>query len=212
VSNVVSTYQLKSRFQSLLRPLAAALYRAGVTANQITISACLISVALGVAALCYTERNYMFLLISFWCLLRMAANALDGMLAREFGQASRLGAVLNELGDVISDIALYLPFAWLAGSQPWLVVAVVLLAVVSEFAGLLGAAIGNGRNSRGYAGPMGKSDRALVFGIVGLLVGCGVPLAALVNWIWATTLMLLILTVTNRARAAISQHHPGNTP
>ena len=106
-----STYQLKSRFQSLLRPLAATLYRAGVTANQVTVIACLISVALGAAALAYSERQperkYLFLLISFWCLLRMAANALDGMLAREFGQASRLGAVLNELSDVISDIALY---------------------------------------------------------------------------------------------------------
>ena len=37
----------------------------------------------------------------------MAFNAIDGMLAREFGQKSRLGAYLNELTDVVSDAALY---------------------------------------------------------------------------------------------------------
>ena len=44
----------------------------------------------------------------------MALNAIDGMLAREYGQKSRLGAYLNELGDVVSDAALYAPFALLA--------------------------------------------------------------------------------------------------
>jgi CDP-diacylglycerol--glycerol-3-phosphate 3-phosphatidyltransferase len=197
---VASTYLLKSRFQSLLRPVATQLYRAGVTANQITVVSCLISLAVGALAFCFSERNYLFLLISLWCLLRMAANALDGMLAREFGQASRLGAVLNEFGDVISDIALYLPFVFVAGSQPWLVVAVIVMALLSEFAGLLGAALGN---ERGYDGPMGKSDRALAFGVIGLLAGCGVPLAAFINWIWAAILVLLLLTIINRSRAAV---------
>jgi CDP-diacylglycerol--glycerol-3-phosphate 3-phosphatidyltransferase len=188
--------------------LATQLYRAGVTANQITLGACLISLAIGVLALCYPEHNYLFLLISLWCLLRMAANALDGMLAREFGQASRLGAVLNEFGDVISDIALYLPFAFLAGSRPGLVVAIVVLALLSEFAGLLGAALGN---ERGYDGPMGKSDRALVFGVIGLLAGCSVPLAAFINWVWVAALMLLLLTIFNRGRSAIAGRRSGNT-
>lgn len=198
---MASTYQLKTRFQSLLRPLAAWLYRAGVTANQITVCACVISVALGAAAIVFPERNALFILIAFWCLLRMAANALDGMLAREYAQASRVGAVLNEVGDVMSDIALYLPFAFVAGSQPWLVVAVILLAVLSEFTGLLGAALGG---ERSYAGPMGKSDRALVFGVVGLLAGCGLSLASFINLLWAGTALLLLLTIVNRARSAIA--------
>lgn len=199
----MSTYLLKSRFQSLLRPLAAWLHRAGVTANQITLGACVISLALGAAATILPDRNYLFLLISLWCLLRMAANALDGMLAREFGQASRLGAVLNELGDVISDIALYLPFAFIAGSQPWLVVVVIVLAVISEFTGLLGAAMGG---DRCYDGPMGKSDRALLFGIIALLVGCDIPLAGFIQLLWACTALLLLLTIFNRARSAIAGH------
>ena len=205
---MISTYQLKSRFQSLLRPLAAWLYRMGVTANQVTLSACLMSVTLGALALAYPERNYLFLLISFWCLLRMAANALDGMLARDFGQASPLGAVLNELGDVISDAALYLPFAFITGTHAGLIVAVVLLAVLSEFTGVLGAALGG---KRAYDGPMGKSDRALVFGVVGMIAGCATPMAAFINWVWTITLLLLVLTIVNRARSAITTHHKGAT-
>lgn len=194
---MISTYQLKSRFQSLLRPLAGRLHQAGVTANQVTISACLISVALGVLALSFPERNYLFLLISFWCLLRMAANALDGVLAREFGQASRLGAVLNEIGDVISDVALYLPFAFIAGSQSWLVAGVVFLAVCSELVGWLGTAM---MNERANHGPMGKSDRALVFGMIALLIGCGVSLASFINTLWLVVAFLLLWTLFNRGR------------
>ncbi len=204
---MISTYQLKSRFQSLLRPLAAYLFRAGITANQITVGACLVSVVLGAAAMAYSEHNYLFLMISFWCLLRMAANALDGMLAREFGQASRAGAVLNELGDVISDISLYLPFAFVAGSQPWLVVTVVLLAVCSEFTGWLGAVMGT---ERGNHGPMGKSDRALVFGIIALVIGCGIPVAPFIDTLWLAIAVLLLLTIINRSRFAFAARNAGN--
>jgi CDP-diacylglycerol--glycerol-3-phosphate 3-phosphatidyltransferase len=35
----------------------------------------------------------------------MALNAIDGMLAREHDMQSPLGAMLNELGDVLSDVA-----------------------------------------------------------------------------------------------------------
>jgi CDP-diacylglycerol---glycerol-3-phosphate 3-phosphatidyltransferase len=186
-----STYQLKSRFQSLLRPLAGTLHRVGVKANHVTVAACLMSVALGAWALLQPERTVVFLLIAFWCLLRMACNALDGMLAREFGQATRLGAWLNDIGDIVSDVMLYLPFAFVAGAHPWLVVAVVALAVASEAAGMLGG-------KRRYDGPMGKSDRALVFGVVALLAGLHVPLEAAINWIWAVMACLLLATIINR--------------
>jgi CDP-diacylglycerol--glycerol-3-phosphate 3-phosphatidyltransferase len=138
----------------------------------------------------------------------MAANALDGMLAREFGQASRLGAVLNEVGDMMSDVALYLPFAWLSGSQPWLVAAIVFLAVCSELVGWLGAAL---THERANHGPMGKSDRALVFGVIALLIGCGVSLAPIIHWLWLAILCLVLLTLFNRARHICTTRNTRNT-
>jgi phosphatidylglycerophosphate synthase len=103
----MSIYELKPRFQALLRPLTGAIQRAGVTANQVTVAACVVSVLLGALLAAAAGRRELFLLVPLWLLLRMALNAIDGMLAREFGQASPLGAYLNELGDVVSDAALY---------------------------------------------------------------------------------------------------------
>jgi len=106
----LSIYELKPRFQALLRPLVLRLYQAGVTANQVTITACLISLALGLwLFFAAPVRVGFFALIPLWMFLRMALNAIDGMLAREHGQKSALGALLNELTDVLSDAALYLP-------------------------------------------------------------------------------------------------------
>ena len=195
----MSIYALKPRFQALLRPLVGLLHRAGVTANQVTIAACAGSVALGVwLAL---DPGASFLLIPLWLAIRMALNAMDGMLAREFGQASPLGAYLNELGDVISDCALYAPFALLPGSDPWLVGAIVVLAIISEMAGVLAVSAGGARR---YDGPMGKSDRAFVFAVVGLLAGLGIPLEAAFDWLWAAVVVLLVLTIFNRVKRGVS--------
>ena len=42
-------------------------------------------------------------------------NAIDGLMAKERGQATPAGAVLNEISDVVADAALYLPFALVPG-------------------------------------------------------------------------------------------------
>ncbi len=74
--------------------------------------------------------------------VRMALNALDGMMAREHGMKSPAGAVLNELGDVVSDAGLYLPFALVPGVNATLVVLVVTLGIIGEMAGALGPLLG----------------------------------------------------------------------
>lgn len=198
----MSIYEIKPRFQALLRPLTAGLFRLGVTANQVTVAACVISVALGAVLAVTPRRTELFLLIPIWFFLRMALNAVDGMLAREFGQASALGAYLNELTDVISDAALYVPFALLPGSSPWLAALVIGLSIVSEMAGALGIAVGA---SRRYDGPMGKSDRAFVFGVLGLLVGLDVAVTPALNWIWAAMVILLVVTIANRIRKGLAE-------
>ena len=176
----ITIYELKPRFQELLRPLVRRLAAAGVTANQVTMLAMLISIAIGAFVWMRAESVWPFLLLPLWLFLRMALNAIDGMLAREFGQQSALGAYLNELSDVVSDAALYLPFAQLAPFGVTSVGLVILLAALSEMAGALGPMVGAPRR---YDGPMGKSDRAFVFGALALYVGLGGPLSADAYWI-----------------------------
>jgi len=195
----LTLYALKPRFQALLRPGVAALARAGITANQVTVATCVVSVALG-ATLAYAPRPGLFLLLPAWMLLRMALNAVDGMLAREFGQQSRLGGYLNELTDVIADSALFLPFALVAPFAPGWVVGVVLLAILSEYAGALGPMMGGARR---YDGPLGKSDRAFVFGALGLWLGLAGSLPEWIAWLMPVLCLLLAWTIVNRVRAGL---------
>ena len=196
----MSIYKLKSSFQNLLRPLVGRLASMGVTANQVTLIAAVVSVAIG-ALLVVNPAPALFALIPVWMFLRMGFNAIDGMLAREHGQKSPLGGYLNEITDVVSDAALYVPFALVAPfSLPWLA-AIVFLATLTEFAGVLGVAHGGGRS---YEGPMGKSDRALLFGALGALVASFGTLPA---WTWHIQPMVCVLlawTVVNRVRAGLT--------
>ncbi|MGQ7960180.1 CDP-alcohol phosphatidyltransferase family protein [Pseudomonas sp. SP16.1] len=197
-----SIYQLKPAFQNLLRPTVQRLYERGVSANQVTLAAAIASVLLGALLAIYSHLSWLFALIPLWMLLRMALNAVDGMLAREFGQQSSLGAYLNELCDLIADSALYLPFALLPGVSPWLVVLVVLLALISEYAGVLGPMVGA---SRRYDGPMGKSDRAFCFGVLGAGVASGLLPALWINVLLALILLLLLYTLYNRVRHGLAE-------
>ncbi len=195
-------YQLKPAFQNLLRPLVRRLAAAGATANQVTLAAFFLSAATGAMLFWQPGSRALLLAVPLVCFVRMALNAIDGMLAREFAQKSRLGAILNEIGDVLSDSVLYLPFAGVGALSAPLVVAVVLLAVVSEMTGVVAVQIGAARR---YDGPAGKSDRALVFGLLGLLGGCGLGLGAWANWLLLVEVALLALTIFNRACGALRE-------
>jgi CDP-diacylglycerol---glycerol-3-phosphate 3-phosphatidyltransferase len=194
-----SIYGLKPKFQKLLRPITDALARLGVSANQVTLFAMVLSFATGGTIFLLRSRRSL-LLLPFVLFLRMALNAIDGMLAREHNQKTSLGAILNELGDVFSDSALYLPFAVIPGFNPTLIVFIVLCAVFTEMTGLIGVQIGA---SRRYDGPMGKSDRAFVFGALALLLGLNLPIVRIVLYVLWTVLVLLLLTIMNRARTAL---------
>jgi CDP-diacylglycerol--glycerol-3-phosphate 3-phosphatidyltransferase len=191
---------LKPRFQSLLRPGVRGLARVGVTANQVTLAACLASVALGVF-LVFDSR--WILLLPPFLFVRMALNAVDGMLAREFGQKSRLGAYLNEITDVVADSFLYLPFAYLPGFDPLWIGVVIVLAVISEMTGVVGVMTGAGRR---YDGPMGKSDRAFLFGAMALWIGSGWPVPPVVSsWFPRLVAFLLGVTIVNRVRKGLAE-------
>ncbi|HEY4137501.1 MAG TPA: CDP-alcohol phosphatidyltransferase family protein [Casimicrobiaceae bacterium] len=196
----MSIYALKPRFQALLRPLAVQLARTGVTANGVTIAAAVVSIIVGAFVAWHAPDRTSFLLIPLWMFVRMALNALDGMLAREFGQQTRLGAFLNELGDVVSDAALYFPFAWIPPFSGAWVAAVIVFATMTEFAGAMGPTIGA---SRRYDGPFGKSDRAFAFGALGLWIGLGGPLPEWTAMLFPLFVVLLLATIVNRVHNAL---------
>ena len=130
---MATIYDLKPRFQALLRPVSDALVRAGLSANDVTLGALLLSVAHGAWIALMPASPWPLLLLPVTLFLRMAFNAIDGMMAKEHDQASAQGAVLNELSDVIADAALYLPFALIQGLDAPLVVLVVIAGIIARW-------------------------------------------------------------------------------
>jgi CDP-diacylglycerol---glycerol-3-phosphate 3-phosphatidyltransferase len=204
---VASIYDIKPAFQNLLRPLTRALASAGITANQVTATAAVLSIAVGACVLFAPASRWPLLVMPAFLFVRMALNAIDGMLAREHGMKSRLGAILNEIGDVVSDTALYLPLATAAGFafDAGLIIAAVILAIITEMTGVVAIQIGA---SRRYDGPMGKSDRAFAFGLLTLLVGLGVRPGRWLDVALAVIVGLLVITIWNRAHRALREPAP----
>lgn len=205
-----SVYQLKPRFLALLQPLTSTLAARGVTANQVTSLACLLSIGYGVtlALLLWQQQDaarWLWLGMPLFLFVRMALNAIDGQLAREHGQKSRLGGLLNEMGDVLADAALFAPLALVPGFGAWLIALFIWLALLTEYAGVLGLLI---QSSRRYEGPMGKSDRATLVGACGLWLGLGMtqPLAlTAMKGVLALACGLMLWTCYNRLRMALQQ-------
>lgn len=196
---MISIYNIKPKFQQLLRPILVKLHALGVTANGITWSAIILSFTIG-GLFYWKPSGFMLIVLPVALLLRMALNALDGMMAREYKMQSKKGELLNELGDVLADIALFLPLVLLPGLHPIVLFAFVILGVVNEFTGVLAKAI-NGE--RRYDGPMGKSDRALLVGIT-LLILYFVPSASsALNYIFGAGSLLLIISTAVRIKKSL---------
>ena len=101
-----------------------------------------------------------------------------------------------------ADAALYLPLALVTGVWPAAVVLVVVLAALTEYAGVLGPMVGA---SRRYDGPMGKSDRAFAFGVLATGVALGLLPAAWINGLLLLIAGLSILTLSNRVRQGLAE-------
>lgn len=199
---MATIYDLKPRFQALLRPIAARLVNAGATANGVTLAALIMSLAQGGAIAFWPESRWPLLLLPVTLFVRMALNAIDGIMAKEHDQKSNIGALFNEISDVVSDAALYLPFALIAGVNAPLVVLVVVASVIAEMTGVLGPMIGA---TRRYDGPFGKSDRAFGFGALAVLLGLGLSPGLWTTSVLAVMLVLAAVTVWNRARRAVAE-------
>ena len=199
----MSIYALKGRFQALLRPAVGGLFRRGITANAVTLAAAVVSLLVAAALWRWAPAQpLLYLALPGWMLLRMALNAIDGMLAREFGQQSRLGAYLNELCDVVADAALYLCLLSAPGVAAAALWALAWTAALSEYAGVLGLMVGA---SRRYDGPMGKSDRAFVIGVLGLLLALGWAGGTVVNGVAVAMAALCVATLWRRVRQGLRE-------
>jgi len=199
---LATIYGLKPMFQALLRPVAKALAEADLTANAVTVAALLLSIAQGAWIAFDPTSSLPLLVLPLTLFIRIVLNTIDGLMAKEHDLASPEGAVLNELCDVIADAALYLPFAFIPGVSPVLVVLVVVAGIIAEMTGALGPLIGAPRR---YDGPFGNSDRAFAFGLLALLIGLGFTAGLWTSIYLAVLLLLAVRTIFNRAHRIVAE-------
>jgi len=197
IGNMISIYKIKPAFQKLLTPILTGLHKLGVTANQITWVSILLSLAIGFAFWNAGNSRILFLALPIGLLVRMALNALDGMMARTYNQQTKKGELLNELGDIVSDVFIFFPLLVFETQIQHLIVGFICLSIVNEFAGLLGKVISGERR---YDGPMGKSDRALIIGLYGILSYFKVDFSSYSFWIFSVIVVLLVISTASRVR------------
>ncbi len=199
---MISVYDLKPAFQNLLRPLCNGFKHIGMTPNHVTVVAVVLSIVMGSFIYLFSESSWPLFVLPAFLFIRMALNAIDGMMAREYEMTTNMGTILNEIGDVVSDTVIYLPLALIPSVSALPVILFVVLSIISEMAGVVAVQIGGVRR---YDGPMGKSDRALAIGLLSLFIGFGaVPMTWISIILWILT-ALVIITIVNRCIKSIKE-------
>ncbi len=199
---MASVYDLKPKFQNTLRPLLKWLVTKKITPNVITLIALIGSISVGLLPLFGFFKIKLLLLWPIWLFVRMALNALDGMIAREFNMSSYRGFILNEAGDVISDLALYFPLIFVAPEAFLPITLFCVGAMFTEFCGILPKAAGLDRY---YQGPMGKSDRAFFVGILALVTAIFPHILMYWRLVFIVSFILTIITAANRIKKSFGQ-------
>ncbi|MBI2171411.1 MAG: CDP-alcohol phosphatidyltransferase family protein [Chloroflexi bacterium] len=167
----MNLYSIKPRFQQALRAVERPLVRRRVHPDVLTLSALGISILGGVALAASRWQPGLLLVIPVIVLLRLALNALDGMVAKDLGVARPWGEVLNEFSDRLSDVALFGGLAFVPKVELPVATAAIALMLLSSYAGILSKAAGGPRQ---YGGVMGKADRMLLLAaasVVAFIVG-----------------------------------------
>lgn len=199
---MISVYKIKPKFQKLLLPLLLLLRKIGVTPNHITVFSIIFSFFLGFLLLNASENNFLYLLVALGLLLRMALNALDGMMAKNYNLQSKSGEVLNEIGDIFSDVAIYFPLLYFENLRFEYVVIFIILSIINEFCGVLAKIISGERR---YDGPMGKSDRALFIGLLCIFLFFTIEVYHFLNYVLIFTIVLMMISSYLRLINAINK-------
>lgn len=192
-----SIYSLKPRFQRLLSPMRDYLVAKNISPNQITLVTCALCIGYALLIAWPLTSKYALLLLPVLLFVRMMLNALDGMVATSTDKQTPLGSVLNELCDVVSDIALFGSFLLLLPESQFMWIFLILSNLLTEFVAL---AVFQASHHRPHNGPFGKSDRAFYLGIMAIILFFLPKQILLIDCVIFVGCILSLLTILNRLK------------
>lgn len=196
-------YLQKGNFQKVVRWMAGS----WMTANQATVFGICFVVLTSIGfylGLTSNSYRWVLLLVPLFLIMRMAMNALDGMLAREYGTGSVAGEIFNEALDIVGDTICYGSLFFVPDAPHVELTLFIILAWMAEYVGVLGKGFPGGvRRHETFLG--GKPDRAVWMGALALLLYF---LPRMQSYIGAYLLIVscfVFLTSVVRVRKTISE-------
>ncbi len=187
----------------VVEPVARALLRIGLTADMVTIIGCAITVVSALVLIPQGRFVPALLIVGFF----VAADVLDGTMARISGTQGPWGAWLDATLDRVADVAVYGALLWWAvreSDTPTVVLAWICLAgaVTISYAKARAEAVGATANG----GVAERAERLIVVGLGAILLSFGV------DWGMTAALgllsVLVVVTVIQRALDVRSQLRP----
>ena len=195
-------YLQKGRFQKVVRWMAGS----WMTANMATLFGVFFILAVSTGlyfGLTNARLRFVLLLVPLFLILRMAMNALDGMLSREQKTGSVAGEIMNEGLDIIGDTVSYGTLFFVPAGPRVSLVVFLLLAWAAEFFGVLGKSMPGGvRRHETILG--GKPDRAVWMGLLSILLYVIPGCLAYSPWYLAGVSFFVGLTCLIRIRKTIA--------
>ena len=155
-------YSIKPKFQEFLKPVKDWLVRHHISPTTINFLG--FTCALAAALIIWRSifPTPWLLVVPLLVFVRTAFNALDGLVSRELGVASRFGEVLNEMLDRLADTAIFLGIALNSSASYPLATLALVAVLLCSFLGVLSKSAGAARQ---YGGFMGKADRMFYLGL-----------------------------------------------
>jgi CDP-diacylglycerol--glycerol-3-phosphate 3-phosphatidyltransferase len=163
VNSVLSNsglYGLKPWYAARLSLIRRRLVVAGVSPHVVTVTGVAFGAGAGTALALMRPGVLAGAVVAILLAARLACANLDGGVARDGGRATPFGAVVNELGDRLAELAALA--GCLAIAPAWLACATGLAATLPSWVALAGASAGLGRVQ---GGPVGKTERCLLLAV-----------------------------------------------
>lgn len=155
-------YGIKPWFRQQLQPLIKLLWN--VHPDVLTWAALFLSCVAGDLLYLSDDEPWYASVAAVLLFVRLALNALDGLLAQQTGKARVAGEVLNEMTDRFADLAIFTGLILCPLTDPTIGVAAMILVLLVSYTGILGKAVGA---ERVYSGILGKADRMIY-----LMIAC----------------------------------------